>query len=173
MLQLDPSLAPLPKRVFFDGTLSIIIIISARRSHLEGIILCASEALLDPQSDGICKVELHKIDPKTQPFHLCHPRRQPRNSNLRSLLAPYDTPYVRCRLCLPSIEGHPSTIVQKNKHQQWNEYRIFWKNLNNIQPKLWKVWDTPWPAKFIHGRLGAWQSTEKVYCTYWSPPGNW
>ena len=56
ILQLDPSLAPQPKRVFFDDTLSIIIIISVGRTHLGGHhSLCTWRS---PQPDGICKVEL-------------------------------------------------------------------------------------------------------------------
>ena len=58
ILQLDPSLAPQPKRVFFDDTLSIIIIISVGRTHLGGDHRTLWGTWRSPQPDGICKVEL-------------------------------------------------------------------------------------------------------------------
>ena len=66
--QLDPSLAPQPERLFFDGTLSIYHYLCSKiapwRHHSLWDIRSPGGLLLDPQSDRICKVELHKIDPQ-------------------------------------------------------------------------------------------------------------
>ena len=81
IFQLDPSLAPQPERIFFDGTHYFFSIyhylcskIAPWRHHSLWGIPSPGDLLLDPQSHGICKVELYKkYRPTTHrsSFHLC------------------------------------------------------------------------------------------------------
>ena len=170
---MDPSLAPQPKRLFFDGTLSIYHYLCLKIAPWRHHSLCIRSA-----PGSTIWWDLQGGTPQNRPtthHSTCAAiRALPRNSNLRSLIAPYDTPDVRCRSCLPSIEGNPSAIVQKKA-----------SNVTSIQSEwIWTTYsqtalhslggsETPqsWPAKCIHGRLGAYLAKhwEDILCVLESP----
>jgi len=87
MIYLHQSLSNIYKHIIYDHISSYLIFriaVGPKSSPTAKTCLSwwYSFLLLDPKSDGICKVELHKIDPKTHPSTCAATRALPRNSNL-------------------------------------------------------------------------------------------
>ena len=99
--------------------------------------------------------------------------------NLPSLLVPYNTPDVRCRL-FPAFDWGQSINYSSEKNTSnvtsiESSERI-WTTFNQSALQHCIAWGLRHPSHGLQSYIQstavwvAWQSTEKIYCTYWSPP---
>ena len=177
LFQLDPSLAPQPECLFFDGTLSIYHYLCSKIAPWRHHSLCIRSA---PGSTTWWDLQggTPQNRPTTHHSTCAAIRTLPRNSNLRSLIAPYDTPDVRCRL-FPAFDWGQS-ISYSSKKNASNVTSIqsewIWTTYSQTAPHSLERFETPqsWPAKFIHGRLGAYLAKHWEGSLYvLESPGNW